>query len=85
MCTPHLPPPRPCFAPQAKTVVSALPWVKDLSLKMDARPPQPLMPDDNRPNGLKKVAHVIAVSSCKGGAQGGKGALGMRVVQGGGG
>lgn len=47
--------------------MTSLPWVKSLDLTMDARPPAPLLPDDSRPNGLRSVAHVIAVSSCKGG------------------
>ncbi len=34
---------------------------------MDADPPQPLTPEAGRAPGLSKVAHIIAVSSCKGG------------------
>jgi metal-sulfur cluster biosynthetic enzyme len=55
------------FEKAAREYVAALPWVTSLQLKMDARPPAPLLPDDNRPSGLRSVAHVIAVSSCKGG------------------
>lgn len=47
--------------------MAALPWVTVVDVRMDARPAAPLLPDDSRPNGLRKVAHVIAVSSCKGG------------------
>lgn len=35
---------------------------------MTAQPQRPLSPDDGRAGGLKGVTHVIAVSSCKGGA-----------------
>ena len=74
--TPLTPPPIPAisFDPthtlthaQAREYVGALPWVTSVALTMDARAPQPLLPDDSRPNGLRQVAHVIAVSSCKGG------------------
>ena len=36
---------------------------------MTAQPQRPVTPDDGRIGGLKEVTHVIAVSSCKGGAQ----------------
>ncbi|KAL4447632.1 hypothetical protein ABPG75_004851 [Micractinium tetrahymenae] len=55
------------FERQAREFVAALPWVSTVDVRMDARPAAPLLPDDSRPNGLRKVAHVIAVSSCKGG------------------
>ena len=35
---------------------------------MTAQPARPLGPDDGRAGGLAEVQHVIAVSSCKGGA-----------------
>ncbi|GAQ77666.1 hcf101 high-chlorophyll-fluorescence 101 [Klebsormidium nitens] len=54
------------FESQARELVSQLPWVKDLSIKMTAQAPRP-MTDEDVPPGLRKVANIIAVSSCKGG------------------
>jgi len=55
------------FEKQAREYVGSLPWVRELSVTMDART-QPLQAEGGgRAGGLKDVAHVIAVSSCKGG------------------
>lgn len=39
-----------------------------VDVSMKAQPQRPLAPDDGRLGGMKEVSHVIAVSSCKGGA-----------------
>lgn len=44
--------------------MSAIAWVKGVSVKMTAQPAKPLIADDV-PAGLKKVSNVVAVSSCK--------------------
>lgn len=55
------------FKNQANEYVKAIPWVSGLNLTMTAQPPKPMGPESGRPGGLKNVAHIIAVSSCKGG------------------
>ncbi|KAK9862485.1 hypothetical protein WJX84_007765 [Apatococcus fuscideae] len=55
------------FRQKAEEYVGEIEWVRRVGVKMDADPPQPLTPDDGRSQGLSKVAHIIAVSSCKGG------------------
>ena len=56
------------FERKARACVETLEWVRRVDVTMDAQPPRPLVADD-RPPGLQRVAHVIAVSSCKGGAR----------------
>jgi len=51
------------FERKAHSVVTALSWVQQVDVKMDAVPPRPIQSKQDRPQGLRNVAHVI----CKGG------------------
>ena len=53
------------FESEARSLVGGLPWVRALSLEMTAQPPRAAVPD--QPALLRRVANIIAVSSCKGG------------------
>ena len=55
------------FQRQCEEYVGQLSWVTSVNVKFSAQQATPLMPESNRPSGLKGVSHVIAVSSCKGG------------------
>ena len=55
------------FQRQCKAVVGALAWVQTVEVTIDAQAPRAVAPNDDRAQGLRGVAHIIAVSSCKGG------------------
>ena len=52
-------------ATQAREYVGALPWVSEVDLRITAQPARAAVPD--QPPLLRRVANIIAVSSCKGG------------------
>ncbi|KAL2534218.1 Fe-S cluster assembly factor [Abeliophyllum distichum] len=54
------------FEQKANEVVTALPWVKRVSVTMSARPAKPVYAG-NLPENLQTISNIIAVSSCKGG------------------
>ena len=52
------------FKTACEDAVSRLPWVTDVQVLLSARPARPAAP---QPQGLARVQHLVAVSSCKGG------------------
>eukprot|EP00268_Persea_americana_P057638 TRINITY_DN6913_c1_g1_i1.p1 TRINITY_DN6913_c1_g1~~TRINITY_DN6913_c1_g1_i1.p1 ORF type:complete len:589 (-),score=121.60 TRINITY_DN6913_c1_g1_i1:275-2041(-) len=54
------------FEQKANEVVSLLPWVKKVNVKMSAQPARPIFADQ-LPKGLQTISNIVAVSSCKGG------------------
>ncbi|KAL2453092.1 Fe-S cluster assembly factor [Abeliophyllum distichum] len=52
------------FEQKANEVVTALPWVKRVSVTMSARPAKPVYAG-NLPENLQTISNIIAVSSCK--------------------
>lgn len=51
------------FKRQSEEVVMELDWVKKVNVNLDAIKNE----NENRPDGLKRVTHILAVYSCKGG------------------
>lgn len=54
------------FERKALSMVSAIAGVQHVEVEMDAVPPRPIQNEQDQPQGLRNVAHVIPVSSCKG-------------------
>ena len=52
---------------QAQQHVGQLPWVSAVEVTMSAEAPSQQAGSAPRPPGLRNVAHIIAVASCKGG------------------
>lgn len=52
------------FEQKANEVVSLLPWVKKVNVKMSAQPARPIFADQ-LPKGLQTISNIVAVSSCK--------------------
>lgn len=58
------------FKEACEQAVSRLPWVKDVQVLLSARSARsapPARPEAPQPQGLARVQHLVAVSSCKGG------------------
>lgn len=52
------------FEQRANEVVTALPWVKEVSVTMSAQPARPVFAG-LLPPGLQTISNIVAVSSCK--------------------
>lgn len=55
------------FQRQSIANIKELGWATNVNVQLSASAPAVLENNEGRPLGLKKVAHIIAVSSCKGG------------------
>ncbi|PKA58917.1 Cytosolic Fe-S cluster assembly factor NBP35 [Apostasia shenzhenica] len=54
------------FEQKANEVVTAIPWVKKVNVKMSAQPAKSVYAGE-LPKGLQNISNIVAVSSCKGG------------------